>query len=69
VDEMANCPYCNVNLDSIALFKEIIEINSDSGGMLWLEYLCACPKCDKMFRGFEEYENVSESTMKIEESE
>lgn len=64
---MANCPYCDVDLDSVALFKEITKIDSDTGKMLWLEYLCACPKCDKMFRGFEEYEYVGEGTMRMED--
>lgn len=64
---MAECPYCNMELDSVASCGKFVGRGYDYGGKAWDEYSCECPECGKTFRGFEEFEYTGESTEKMKE--
>lgn len=67
---MAECPYCNKELDTVASCGEFVKRDYDHDFVVCIaydEYKCECPHCGKTFRGFENYEYTGESTMRMDE--
>lgn len=66
-----NCPYCDKEIEAYpSYYADMVSYGydeNDRGRVYYEEYHVKCPHCSKKFRWFENYEQINDTCLKMED--